>query len=125
MTGEAEDKDMWMRRALMTLVAALPLLLLTACDLDTVAEVKADPFEFTSKDARLGEIVTQSIGALGYGLYELEDKTGKIWVISRGHGVPGKGAKIEVKGKVQNGFTFAGTDYGTVIMESDRKLHKD
>jgi len=116
---------MWMRRALMTLVAVLPLLLLTACDLDTVAEVKADPFKFTEKNARLGGIVTRSYGALGYGFYELEDKTGKIFIVSQGRGVPGTGARIEVKGKVQNGFTFAGTDYGTVIMESDRKLHKD
>ena len=109
----------------MTLVAALPLVLLTACDLDTVAEVKADPYKFTEKSAHLGGIVTKSYGALGYGFYELEDKTGKIFVVSQGRGVPGKGARIEVKGKVQNGFSFAGLDYGTVIMESGRKLHND
>jgi hypothetical protein len=107
----------------MVVLATLPLLLLTACDLDTVAEVKGDPYKFTRKTARLGGIVTRSYGVMNYGIYEIEDKTGKIFVVAEGRGVPGTGARVEVKGRARNAFTFAGIDYGTVIIESNRKIH--
>ncbi len=111
------------RRRILFVLASLPLLLLTACDLDTIAEVKGDPYKFVNKTAHLGGTVTRSFGAMGYGIYELQDETGKIYVVSEGRGVPGQGARVEVKGKAKNAFTFAGFDYGTVILESDRKIH--
>ncbi len=111
------------RKRILVVLAALPLLLLTACDLDTIAEVKSDPYKFTRETAHLGGVVTKSFGAMGYGIYELEDKTGKIYVVSERGGVPGRGARVEVKGKAKNAFTFAGFDYGTVIFESGRKVH--
>jgi len=115
--------DMSHRKRILVVIAALPLLLLTACDLDTIAEVKGDPYKFTRETAHLGGVVTKSFGAMGYGIYEIEDKTGKIYVVSEGGGVPGRGARVEIKGKAKNAFTFAGFDYGTVILESDRKVH--
>jgi hypothetical protein len=110
-------------KRILVVLAALPLLLLTACNLDTIAEVKADPYKFTKETAHIAGIVTKSFGAMGYGIYELEDSTGKIYVVSEGGGVPGRGARVEVKGKAKNAFTFAGFDYGTVILESERKVH--
>jgi hypothetical protein len=110
------------RRLIMT-ATALCVLFLTGCGLDTVAKVKADPYQFTKKSAHLAGIVTKSFGVMGYGIYEIEDATGKIFVVSRGRGVPGKGAKIELRGKVQNAFSIAGFDYGVVVMEESRKLH--
>ncbi|RPI29476.1 MAG: hypothetical protein EHM61_01435 [Acidobacteria bacterium] len=111
------------RKRILVVLAALPLLLLTACDLDTVAEVKGDPYKFTKDTAHLGGIVTKSYGVMGYGIYEIEDKTGKIFVVAEGRGVPARGTKVEVRGKAKNAFTFAGFDYGTVLLESDRKIH--
>jgi hypothetical protein len=112
-----------MRRVLAVAFSFFALLLLTACDLDTVAEVKHDPFKFEKRDAHLGGIVTESFSVLGYGFYQVEDPTGRIYVISRGKGVPGRGAKVEIRGKAINAFSLSGVDYGTVINESKRKLH--
>lgn len=106
-----------------TLVLLLGVFLLAGCELDTIAEVKADPYRFQDKTAHLGGIVTRSYGALQYGVYEIEDRTGKIFVVSE-KGVPARGARIEVKGKAVNAFTLAGVDYGTVIRENSRKIHK-
>jgi hypothetical protein len=113
-----------MKRVSAVAFLLLALIFLTACDLDTIAQVKNDPFKFEKKDAHLGGIVTQSFSVLGYGFYEVEDPTGKILVVSRGKGVPGKGAKVEIRGRAVNAFSFSGVDYGTVINESKRKLHR-
>jgi hypothetical protein len=112
------------QKRVLVVLMTLPLLLLTACDLDTVAEVKGDPFKFEKNNARLGGIVTRSYGVMGYGFYEIQDRTGTIFVVSQGRGVPGKGSKVEVKGKAKNAFVFAGMDYGTVLLEGSRKLHR-
>lgn len=101
----------------------LPLLLFVACSLNTIAEVQADPHRFENKDARLGGVVVQSYGVLNYGLYEIEDRTGKMFVVSE-RGVPSQGARVEVKGKAVTAFSLAGVNYGTVLMETSRKLHR-
>lgn len=113
-----------MKRVSAVAFSLLALVLLTACDLDTIAQVKHDPFKFEKKEAHLGGLVTQSFSVLGYGFYEVEDTTGKIFVITRGKGVPGKGAKVEIRGRAINAFSISGVDYGTVINESKRKLHR-
>lgn len=114
-----------MSKRSLLLFLSLPLLLLTACDLDTISEVKNDPYKFEKDTARVGGIVTKTYGVMGWGLYEIEDRTGRIYVVSQGRGVPGKGAKVEVKGHTKNAFMLGGMDYGTVLMESSRKIHDD
>jgi hypothetical protein len=103
-------------------VGLITFLFLTACDLNTVAEVRGDPHKFENKEARIAGVVTKSYGVMRYGFYELEDPTGKIFVVSHKHGVPGKGARVQVRGKVRQAFSFSGIDYGTALEESDRKL---
>jgi len=98
-------------------------LFLIGCDLDTIEEVKSDPYRYENKTARIGGRVTQQMSVLNYGIYELEDATGKIFVISQ-RGVPSRGARVEVKGNTVNAFSLAGIDYGTVLMEEDRKIHR-
>ncbi|MGH9339021.1 MAG: hypothetical protein ACRD1R_05415 [Acidobacteriota bacterium] len=100
----------------------LGVLFLAACELDSISKIKADPYKYESDTAHLGGIVTRSYAVLNYGLYEIEDRSGKIFVVSD-RGVPTQGAKVEVKGHTKNAFSLAGVDYGVVLMESDRKIH--
>ncbi|HLM00349.1 MAG TPA: hypothetical protein VK400_04780, partial [Pyrinomonadaceae bacterium] len=57
------------------------------------------------------------------GTYKIDDGTGEIWVVTQ-RGVPQKGARLKVKGKIQNGVTFNGTNYGLVLYEDDRDFQK-
>ena len=111
------------RRVLTGAAAVLLLLFTVACDLDTIEEVKADPYKYEQEEAHIGGIVRRQFAVLGYGLYEVEDQSGKIWVISRGGGVPSRGAKVEVKGHTRTAFSLSGVDYGTALEETDRKIH--
>ncbi len=87
----------------------------------TVSKINSDPGRYHNKEVGIVGRVTESYGALGQGAYELDDETGRIWVVTE-RGVPSKGARVGVKGQVYNGFTFAGRNFGTVIKESDRRV---
>jgi hypothetical protein len=57
---------------------------------------------------------------MGTGAYELDDGTGKIWVVTR-RGVPSRGSRVGAKGRVYTGFNLSGRNFGTVLEESDRR----
>jgi hypothetical protein len=94
---------------------------LTACEKVKIGDINADPGRYMDKEVAVVGTVTQSIGALGKGIYQVDDGTGRLWVFSNGRGVPSKGAMVGVKGHITQSVTFLGTNYGTVLQETDRK----
>jgi hypothetical protein len=94
---------------------------LVACEQVKIGAINADPGRFLNKEVAVVGTVTQSVGALGTGVYQIDDGTGRLWVFSRGRGVPSKGAKVGVKGHVAQSVTFLGINYATVLQESDRR----
>ena len=76
-------------------------LLAAGCATTNVARLLAEPQRFDNKDVGLKGDVVESVSLLGHGAYKLDDGTGTIWVVSR-HGVPRKGARVKVKGKVRD-----------------------
>jgi hypothetical protein len=97
------------------------VLLLTACPSQTtISRINADPARYRNKEVAIVGTVRDSYGALGQGAYEIDDGTGRIWVVTR-RGVPARGARVGTKGHVYNGFNFGGRNYGTVIEETDRR----
>ena len=95
--------------------------LLTACPSQTtISKINADPARYRDKEVAIVGTVKDSYGALGQGAYEIDDGTGRLWVVTR-RGVPSRGARVGAKGRVYNGFNFGGRNYGTVLEESDRR----
>ncbi|MDQ3651063.1 MAG: hypothetical protein M3458_12460 [Acidobacteriota bacterium] len=98
------------------------VLLLTACPSQTnIYKINSDPARYRDKEVGIAGTVTESYGVLGTGAYELDDGTGKMWVIARRGGVPSRGARVGTKGRVLTGFTYGGRSFGTVLDESDRR----
>lgn len=111
---------LFIRRSCILLVLIASVFVLTACPSETnVGKINADPGKYRDKEVAIVGRVTDSYGVLGNGAYEVDDGTGKIWVVTR-RGVPSRGAQVGVKGKVHNGINFGGRSYGTVIEETDR-----
>lgn len=107
-------------RTLTGLVVLLAALLLLACEKRTIADIQADPSRYRDRDVTIEGNVTTSFGALGPGAYEVDDGTGRIWVITESGGVPGQGARVRVTGRVNTGVTFGGRSFGLVMRESSR-----
>ena len=111
-----------MRKRTTYFIAVLVMgLFSVACERIKIGDINADPGRFLNKEVAVAGTVTQSIGALGQGIYEVDDGTGRLWVLSSGRGVPSKGAKVGVKGHVTQSVTFLGINYATVLRETDRR----
>jgi hypothetical protein len=97
------------------------MLLLTACPSQTtISKINADPGRYRNKEVAIVGNVTDSYGVLGNGAYEIDDGTGRLWVVTR-RGVPSRGARVGTKGHVYNGLQFGGRTFGTVLEETDRR----
>ena len=97
------------RSGLLLLVGAVSLSAL-GCAGTTISKILAEPQRYTHRgDVGLSGDVTESMSFLGHGAYKLDDGTGTIWVISQ-HGVPRKGARVKVNGKIRDVV-----DLGTII----------
>lgn len=93
----------------------------TACPKQTtINQINADPGRYNNKEVGIAGTVTDSYGVLGNGAYELDDGTGKIWVVTR-RGVPSRGARVGAKGYIHTGGNFGGRSYGTVLEETGRR----
>jgi len=111
-----------MARKLTTIALVLITgLALVACERVKIGDINADPGRFLNKEVGITGTVTQSIGALGRGVYQIDDGTGRLWVVATEGGVPSKGAKVGVKGHITQSFTFLGINYVTVLQESGRR----
>ncbi len=103
------------------LLVSIAALVLSACESAKIAQITNDPSKYQNKTVRVDGTVTTSFGALSSGVYEIEDETGKIWVISN-KGVPSKGARVSVEGTVFSGAMVMGQAVGTAIKESRHRL---
>lgn len=115
---------MFTKGRVVAVVAALSaMLILTACPKqESISKIKADPARYRTKEVAIVGTVTNSYGALGRGAYEVDDGTGRMWVVSNGRGTPSRGARVGVKGKIHQGFTFGGQTFGIVMEENDRRV---
>jgi len=95
-------------RLLTGLSLSILMLALAGCGSPrSIGDVLADPSQFSNRDIRVEGQVVQSYAVLGQGAYRLEDETGRLWIVSR-TGVPNQGARVSVRGRVQQGFNLGG-----------------
>src|SRR5439155_20228331 len=90
-------------RALETLSLVLLMLFLAGCEEKKINEIMADPQRYSNREVGVVGNVVQSYSVLGKGAYQVDDGTGKLCVVSD-KGVPRKGARVGVRGKIRDGF---------------------
>jgi len=92
-----------------------------ACNEKTtpIKTLLADPGKYDGHTVRISGEVDKSIGALGFGAYEVKDGTGTIPVVTEGGGAPARGAKVGVEGTFRAAYTF-GTQSRAVVVEKRR-----
>ena len=101
------------------------------CSSTTVGQVVADPSKYRDRTITVRGTVAAGASILGRGAYRITDKDQGLWVVTTG-GVPRKGARVDVTGRVQDGYDLAGLgrllklpedlQSGTVLVESSHKV---
>lgn len=111
-----------MKQRIALMLTILAGVMLSACGTVKIARINADPSRYQNRDVSVEGRVTNSAGALGFGGYQVDDGTGKIFVISTGSGVPSKDSQVKVNGTVQSGATILGKTIGTAIRERSHRV---
>ncbi len=110
------------KRLGLTAMVLVGAFLVSACPKqETISRINADPGRYRNKEVGIAGTVTDSYGVLGNGAYEIDDGTGRIWVVTN-RGVPSRGSRVGAKGKVYTGLSWGGRSFGTVLQETDRKV---
>jgi hypothetical protein len=109
-------------RALATILTISGILLLAGCPPHTtIANINRDPGRYAGKEVSIAGHVSSSFGALGTGVYEIDDGTGTMWVYSQSYGIPSNGTKVAVTGVIEQGFSFGGRSFATILKETQRR----
>ena len=107
------------RRVLFLLLVSLLGVSLAGCpSRESISKINHDPARFAGKEISVMGQVTDSFGAAGTGVFQIDDGTGTMWVFSKGYGVPGSGGKVAVTGVIQQGFAFGGRNFATILLET-------
>ena len=121
-----------MRRLTMGRIPALALLAVlcfvaAGCERKTINQIKAEPERYANHDVAIAGNVVQSYSVLGRGAYEVDDGTGRLWIVSE-RGVPRKGARVVSRGKIRDAFDLGsivklpeGVSSGLVMIEDSHK----
>lgn len=118
------------RFASLALLCATAIFSSACASTKTINQLLADPSRYRNDTVQLTGEVVDSYSVANKGAYQIDDGTGRLWVISD-EGVPRKSARVTVKGTVREGFNFgslgdliklpAGISAGMVLMESSHK----
>jgi hypothetical protein len=114
-------------RLTVTMTKRFPLLfvpaalLLTGCGTMRIGRILQDPARYSNRNVTVEGNVTNVVGAVVAGVYQVDDGTGKIYVLSS-RGVPTRGARVKVNGTVTPGINVMGASFGTTIRERDHKV---
>lgn len=106
-------------RARGVLLIVVGALLLVACPpREKIELVNRDPGRFRGKEIAVAGHVVNSFSVMGVGAFELDDGTGRLWVFSDKYGVPAQGGPVTVTGVIQQGFSFGGRNFATILKET-------
>lgn len=115
------------RTTIAALFALLSLLVLSGCKdtkVDEISRILADPASFSQKDVtvagRVTRVLDPSSGLLNLAAYQVEDRSGKIWVVSHS-GAPSVGTEVGLKARIRQDFNLGGELFGAVLNEVERR----
>lgn len=90
------------KRRILAFMVVLFALSVAGCG-TTINQVLADPARFRNQTITVRGTVDQSASVLGRGAYRITDNGQSLWVVTTG-GAPRNGARVEVTGRIQEGF---------------------
>ena len=85
----------------------------------SIAKLNQDPGRYAGKEISIAGRVSDSFGAMGRGVFQVDDGTGTMWVVTGHYGTPENGAKVAVTGHIEQGFSFGGRSFAVILHETE------
>ena len=83
-----------------------------ACGSHSINQLLADPAKYRNQSVTVRGTVDESVSVAGRGAYRHTDGDQGLWVVTS-TGAPRRGARVDVTGKLQDGFDLSA--FGNVI----------
>ncbi len=90
----------------------LAAVVLAGCGAKSINQVLADPARYRNTTITVRGTVAESASIMGRGAYRLTDGGQGLWVITSG-GAPRTGARVNVTGRLQDGYDLSG--FGRIL----------
>jgi hypothetical protein len=105
------------------MLATVALVVLAGCPgTKPIRELLDDPGRYEGETVRIAGVVQQSVGALGFGGYQVNDGTGTLTVVVQSGGAtPRVGATVGVEGTFRSAFTL-GPISAAVLIEKQHRV---
>jgi hypothetical protein len=114
----------------LALAVGVMLLLAAGCGTASINQVLADPGKYRNQAVTVHGTVDESVSILGRGAYRITNGDQHLWVVTNA-GAPRKGARVDVTGRVQEGYDLSAfgnaiklpgsLQSGVVLVESSHK----
>jgi hypothetical protein len=92
--------------------------LLSACSHHaSIESINRDPGQFRGKEITVAGRVVNSFATADAGAFELDDGTGRLWVL-RNNNLPAHNSSVTVTGRIEQGFSFAGRTFIVILRET-------
>ncbi len=90
----------------------------------SISEVQTNPGKFADKTVTIEGVVTTSFGIplVPFKVYRVSDGSTEILVISDNSRIPGKNARVRVRGEVEEVALIGGRSFGLHIREKSIKF---
>ncbi|MGE4056178.1 MAG: hypothetical protein AB7F99_15385 [Vicinamibacterales bacterium] len=91
-----------------------------------IFELQREPWRYQDRTVQIDGVVTSSWGVplVPMRFYRVSDGTGELTVISQGRRSPARGARVRVKGKVEEIAMFGGSSFGLHLREEDLDVRR-
>jgi hypothetical protein len=113
----------------LALVAAVSILV-SACGLGlrnpNISELKSNPGRYHDDTVAIDGVVTSawSVPLVPFGMYKVDDGTGEVTVLSSNGRRPTRGARVRVKGKVNDVAVFGDQALGLHLREEKLDIRR-
>jgi ABC-type Fe3+-hydroxamate transport system substrate-binding protein len=115
-----------MKKLLVTLTIAAAVVTGACASMGSrsISEVKTNPGKFADKTVTVEGVVTTSFGIplVPFKVYRISDGTSEMLVISDNSRIPGKDARVRVRGEVEEVALIGGRSFGLHIREKSIKF---
>jgi hypothetical protein len=86
-----------------------------------IAEIKQNPGRYDDRTVSVSGVVTSawSVPLVPYKFYKVDDGSGEMTVLAGTGRTPTKGARVKVRGRVEDIATLGGTSVGLHLRQTD------
>jgi predicted small secreted protein len=106
------------KKTVILAVLLASVLLLAGCPSTKIGDIQKDPGKYMNKQITVTGKVSSSYGVLGMGMFQVNDGSGSLWVLSENYGVPGQGTNVNVTGQLVQTASFGGKNFSNVLRET-------